>query len=147
MHLVRNILRIITFNCLEGHSNFNNSDFNSFRFFWDTLYIMKMLKGYGKNGARLDSRLPITLPILRSLLEVSPRINGSNYQICQFKAMCSLAFFAFLRIGEITTTKNTGCQPLQLHNLAFSCDSNNRVVGIKLTFHDFKHNYNQRHLH
>jgi hypothetical protein len=105
---------------------------------------MQMLKGYGKNGARLDSRLPITLPILRSLLEVSPRINGSNYQICQFKAMCSLAFFAFLRIGEITTTKNTGCQPLQLHNLAFSCDSNNRVVGIKLTFHDFKHNYNQR---
>ena len=35
MHLV-NILRIITFNCLEGHSNFNNSDFNSFRVFWDT---------------------------------------------------------------------------------------------------------------
>jgi hypothetical protein len=37
LHLV-NILRIITFNCLEGHSNFNNSDFNSFRGFWDTLY-------------------------------------------------------------------------------------------------------------
>jgi hypothetical protein len=35
MHLV-NILRIITFSCLERHSNFNNSDFNSF--FWDTLY-------------------------------------------------------------------------------------------------------------
>jgi hypothetical protein len=37
MHLV-NILRIITFSCLERHSNFNNSDFNSFRVFWDTLY-------------------------------------------------------------------------------------------------------------
>ncbi|CAB4022070.1 Hypothetical predicted protein, partial [Paramuricea clavata] len=51
-------------------------------------YIMQMLKGYGKNGARLDSRLPITLPNLRSLLEVSPRISGSNYQICPFKAIC-----------------------------------------------------------
>jgi hypothetical protein len=37
MHFV-NILRIITFSCLEGHSNFNNSDLNSFRVFWDTLY-------------------------------------------------------------------------------------------------------------
>jgi hypothetical protein len=40
MHLV-NILRVITFSCLERHSNFNNSDFNSFRFFWDTLYGFK----------------------------------------------------------------------------------------------------------
>ncbi len=58
--------------------------------------------------------------------------------------MCSLAFFAFLRIGEITTKKGNGCQPLQLHQLAYICDSGNQVVGIKLTFHDYKHNYNQR---
>ena len=31
-----------------------------------------------------------------------------------------------------------------MHNLVFSCDSSSPVVGIKLTFHDFKHNYNQR---
>ena len=74
-------------------------------------YIIQMLKGYGKNRARLDSRLPITLPILQRLIEVSPRLGGSNYQRCQFKAMCSLAFFAFLRIGEMTTTKNSSCQP------------------------------------
>ena len=58
--------------------------------------------------------------------------------------MCSLAFFAFLRIGEMTATNNAGGQPLQLQNLAFSYDSGNQVVGIRLTFHDFKHNYNQR---
>ena len=38
MHLV-NILRIITFSFLVGHSILTISDFNSFRFFWDTLYI------------------------------------------------------------------------------------------------------------
>ena len=103
-----------------------------------------MLKGYGKNRARLDSRLPITLPILQRLIEVSPRLAGSQYQICQFKAMCSLASFAFLKIGEMTATNNAGGQPLQLQNIAFSYDSGNQVVGIKLTFHDFKHNYNQR---
>ena len=107
-------------------------------------YIIQMLKGYGKSGSRLDSRLPITLPILKNLLEVSPRINGSHYQICQFKAMCSLAFFAFLRIGEITSTNNPGCHPLQLNQLAYNCDSSNHVLSINLTFHNFKHNYNQR---
>ena len=58
-------------------------------------YIIQMLKGYSKNRAHLDSRLPIKLPILQRLMEVSPRLGGSNYQRCQFKAMCSLAFFAF----------------------------------------------------
>jgi hypothetical protein len=43
MHLF-DILRIITFSCLERHSNFNNSDFNSFRFFWDTLYRVSQKK-------------------------------------------------------------------------------------------------------
>jgi hypothetical protein len=37
MHLV-NILRIITFSFLVGHSILIISDFNSFRGFWDTLY-------------------------------------------------------------------------------------------------------------
>ena len=66
---------------------------------------------YGKNRARLDSRLPITLPILQRLIEVSPRLTGSPYQICQFKAMCALAFFAFLKTGEMTATNNAGGQP------------------------------------
>ena len=38
MHLV-NILRIITFGFLVGHSILTISDFNSFRFLGDTLYI------------------------------------------------------------------------------------------------------------
>ena len=56
-------------------------------------YIAQMLKAaIWERGFRLDSRLPITLPILHSLLEDSSQITGSEYQICQFKAMCSLAY-------------------------------------------------------
>jgi hypothetical protein len=40
MHLV-NILRIITFSFLVGHSILIIRDFNSFRGFWDTLYYIK----------------------------------------------------------------------------------------------------------
>ena len=56
-----------------------------------TFYIIQMLKGYDKTGTRLGSRLPITLPILSGLFEVSPQIVGSRYQMHQFQAMCSLA--------------------------------------------------------
>ena len=106
-------------------------------------YILQILKGYGKKGFRLDSRLPITLPILNRIIEASAHIAGSRYQIYQFKAMWSLAFFAFLRIGEITVTTSNN-QPLQLHQLSRLYDTNNQVKGIKLTFENFKHNYNQR---
>ena len=45
-------------------------------------YIAQMLKAaIWERGFRLDSRLPITLPILHSLLEDSSQITGSEYQI------------------------------------------------------------------
>ncbi len=37
-------------------------------------WVIEMLKGYGKLGSRLDTRLPITLPILRSILQQTPTI-------------------------------------------------------------------------
>lgn len=74
-------------------------------------YVSQILIGYNKVGFRLDSRLPITLPILDPLISVAPSLQGSPYQISQFQTMCSLAFFAFLRIGEITSVKNSGANP------------------------------------
>jgi len=77
-----------------------------------------MLKGYRKVGFRLDSRLPITLPILDKLISVAPRLQGSYYQLSQFRAMCSLAFYAFLRIGELTSvSKRDSTRPLQLYQI------------------------------
>lgn len=67
-------------------------------------YVSQMLKG-------LDSRLPITLPILNRLVPAASSLEGSAYQIIQFQAMCSLAFYAFLRIGEITSVSKQGAPP------------------------------------
>ena len=105
-------------------------------------YIVQILKGYGKKGFRLDSQLPITLPILNRIIKASPHIYGSLYQICQFKAMCSMAFFAFLWIGEITIPSSNN-QPLQIDQLSHIYGESNHVAGIKLTFQNFKHNYNR----
>lgn len=108
-------------------------------------FIVQMLKGYGKLGSRLDSRLPITLPILNRILESSAVICHTPYDRCLFQAMCSLAFFACMRVGEFTrtTTQERGSL-IQLHQLTQLVDANHRVISLKFTFLDFKHNYNQR---
>ena len=98
-----------------------------------------MLKGYGKVGSHLDSRLPITLPILHRLLAATNHLCRSPYEICLFRAMYSFAFFACLRIGEITLSSSKGGgSPMQLHQLVQLVDKNQKVVALKCTFLDFK---------
>ena len=105
-------------------------------------FIIQILKGYGKIGSRLDSRLPITLPVLNRIIESSAQLPITQYQSCQFQAMCPTAFFAFLRIGEITyNSPKDASVPLQVHQLAKLVDSSKRVVALKLTFGNFKHSY------
>ena len=106
-------------------------------------FIMQMLKGYGKLGARLDSRLPITLPILHRILEAASSFSSSKYQICQFQAMCSIAFHAFLRVGEMTSTTGLGPRPLQIHQVVQLVNDSNTIVSLKIVFEDLKHSYNQ----
>ena len=104
-----------------------------------------MLKGYGKLGSRLDSRLHITLPILHRILESSVQFCQTRYDSCLFQAMCSLAFFACMRVGEITlATSKAGGSLIQLHQLTQLVDATQGVVALKFTFLDFKYNYNQR---
>ena len=69
-----------------------------------TFYIIEMFKGYGKIGYKLDLRLPITLPILVRIVKGLETFCASQYEIFMFKAMCTMALFAFLRIGEITVS-------------------------------------------
>ena len=73
-------------------------------------YVAQMVKGFNKVGFCPDSRLSITLPILDKLISVAPSLVGS-YQICQFQAMCSLTFFEFPQIGEMTSTSGRTDNP------------------------------------
>ena len=61
-----------------------------------------MLCGARRLSASPDMRLPITLPVLKQLLDALPFVTYSFDQQQLFSAMFLLAFHAFLRIGEIT---------------------------------------------
>lgn len=104
-----------------------------------------MLKGYRKKGFRLDNWLPVTLPILERILSSASKITFSDYDTCLYRAMCATAFFAFLRVGEITVNgKQSSNPPLQLHQVSKLCNSLQFVKSLKITFGDYKHNYNTR---
>ena len=97
-----------------------------------------------KIGKKLDSRLPITLPILHQITQAGITICSSQYTTLMLTATCSLAFFAFLRVGEITVSHG----PLDHHILLVNhvgriLDSDGQVTALKVTFYDFKHQYNQ----
>ena len=112
-----------------------------------TFYIREMLKGYGKISHKLDTILPITLPILVRIMQASTSFCVSQYQsyTCMFKAMCSMAFFAFLRIGEITVSKqqSTSSNLLQLGQVSKRCCGSGNVVSLVITFTNYTHHYNQ----
>ena len=94
-------------------------------------FIKKMLQGSKKINNSVDIRMPITLSILKQLIEAAESIFCSKYERVVFKAMCVLAFNALLRVGEMTKSKN---------NLQFDCIElrNDMVVAY---FPRYKHNY------
>ena len=65
-------------------------------------FIFQMLKGYGKINFRLAWCLPITLPILHSIVQAVDSMSLSLYDKSLLKAMCLFAFSTFSRIGKIT---------------------------------------------
>jgi hypothetical protein len=75
----------------------------------------------------VDKKLAKELSALRLLLPrhfthlgfhvAVPHCVATYYDQCQFRAMCALAFFAFLRVDEITATSQPGNCPIQLNQL------------------------------
>ena len=57
--------------------------------------ILQMLKGYNKKGFRLDSRLPITLPILERIMSSAFRTTLSRYEAYLFGQCVLLHFLPF----------------------------------------------------
>ena len=108
-------------------------------------FVTQMLKGYHKQGSRLYSRLPITLPILHKLLDSACKLASCRYQVCQFMVMCSTAFYAFLRVGEMTSASSVvSPSSIQIGQLIKLTDDHANTVALKLVFANNKHSYSKR---
>ena len=97
-----------------------------------------MVKGFRKVAPAPQTRLPITISVLKHLTSSLSSILQSHYQVVMYKAMFLLAFHACLRIGEITS------KPGQQHNLHMSDVTflhlpSSPLDSILITFRSFKH--------
>lgn len=68
----------------------------------DSFIVRKLLQGARKLSPAADSRLPITKDILIRLIDSVTFVTHLPYHQALLAAMFSLAFYAFLRVGEIT---------------------------------------------
>lgn len=59
-----------------------------------------------------------------------------------FQEICTTAFYAFMCIGEITGSKQTS-DVLELSQVTKLSNASGSIASFKLTFHQFKHHYNQ----
>ena len=97
-----------------------------------------------KSRSRPDIRLPITIPVLRLLVEALRQTSSSFYHRTLFTAMFLTAFYGFLRVGEITRqTTSSGRSVLQHQDLSFLLRQG-EVIAAKLTLTNFKHNRSGR---
>lgn len=99
--------------------------------------LSRLLKGMKSVNPSKDTRLPITPEILTKLCEAVSKIFNDGYQKSLLRAMFLLAFYGFLRIGEISceasSTNNKNL--LHLHNI--NVDKTSKAMVISFT--DYKH--------
>lgn len=105
----------------------------------ETAIIIQLLKGYRKLAPVRDVRLPITLPILRQVVQSFEFTTSSAYQKRMLSALCSLAFFAFLRIGELTTSTGHHNNLIMLSQLDRLLDRQGKVQALQLSLCQYKH--------
>ncbi|XP_062616410.1 uncharacterized protein LOC134278099 [Saccostrea cucullata] len=92
--------------------------------------VKKMLNGFKQLKHRKDSRSPITFPLLVKLIDSLQHVCRNYYEKLLFSSAYGLAFFALLRVGEITTTRaNTHSSPLSIENVSISQSSIQITLG------------------
>lgn len=100
--------------------------------------IKKMLKGSKKLRCTRDARLPITLPILRALIKVIPRLQRESYYQKMYKAMFLLAFHALLRVSEFTTRGKQLGHAIQKEDVSIEA-SKGTLSTMHVRIRHFKH--------
>lgn len=100
--------------------------------------IKKCLEGFRKKKARADTRLPITPAILKRLVESLTHLGFSKFLQILLKAMYLMAFHAFLRVGEITSTSSSPKNIISFTSVNFLL-TGEHPFAVLLDMSHFKH--------
>ena len=102
--------------------------------------IQIALRGYSKLNPSFDVRLPISLPILENIIAASDHTQSALYYRKMTQAMYAFAFFAALRVGELTyRTHQSQRNLILLNQITFMETRKGSISAIKLTLRNYKH--------
>lgn len=105
----------------------------------DNFLVKKILKGAKRLSAGPDIRRPITVSVLTNIIQALNHVTESFYQRKLFEAMFSLAFHAFLRIGELTSRSDNNPNLLQFNDIELTRSKTGKT-NIVICMANFKHN-------
>ena len=107
----------------------------------DSFIIRKMLEGLNRDiGHARDLRLPITISHLQKIATILPIITSSVFEAKLFRAAFLLAFFGFLRIGELAADSKACIQNSVLLKSDISVGMHEGVSFITICFRVSKNN-------
>ena len=93
--------------------------------------VRRILLGAHKEFSHVGSRLPITVPILHAMCNSTCHVTQTSYHACLVRAIYRVMFHAFLRIGEVTNSRNN----INLSQLSVLSDS------LIIVFQQAKHHF------
>ena len=86
--------------------------------------IKKMLEGLRRSKPSKDIRCPITLTLLNQIVSVLPAVCNNSYEATLFATAFQLAFFALLRVGELTVSiSQNASRVIAPNDIHFNSDS------------------------
>ena len=101
--------------------------------------MKKILKGSENLRQSSDVRLPITKDMLSKLVAAVPAIIRSLYNASLLKAMMSLAYYCFWRIGEIEVKNRHDTQKvIQINDVHFE-EGTDKQQNLRVNQRNFKH--------
>ncbi|KAK6165293.1 hypothetical protein SNE40_022244 [Patella caerulea] len=67
--------------------------------------VIKALESMKRGRGIGDSRLPVSITLLRKILMILPSVCADLYEVKLFRAAFTIAFFGLFKIGELTCSK------------------------------------------
>ncbi|XP_062608427.1 uncharacterized protein LOC134270246 isoform X2 [Saccostrea cucullata] len=99
----------------------------------DSFLVRKLLAGYKKSKVVADTRRPITLQLLQSILLILPNVTYSSYEAELFKSAFVLAFFALLRVSEVVALEENCIQMLESEIFVHIKSSKTDQLGLGMS--------------
>ncbi|CAC5360739.1 unnamed protein product [Mytilus coruscus] len=97
---------------------------NNWNDYSKSFILEKNVERYAAFGKRVDSRKPINVDVLKRLISILHYVCKSLHEANMFRAAFSLAFFGFMRIGEITrVNKNADNHVVKISDIKFDINS------------------------